>query len=62
VDFRFSDQMMAQEHQEASVSFFAGKDPEPGDKFSCDALKAVIVPPAISTRASATSRLMTALT
>ena len=26
------------------MSFFPGKDPAPGDKFSCDALKAVIVP------------------
>jgi redox-sensitive bicupin YhaK (pirin superfamily) len=26
------------------VSFFPGKDPAPGDKFSCDALKQVIVP------------------
>jgi redox-sensitive bicupin YhaK (pirin superfamily) len=26
------------------MSFFPGQDPAPGDKFSCDALKAVIVP------------------
>src|SRR4051794_36994618 len=30
--------------QEVSMSFFPGKDPAAGDKFQCDAIKAMVVP------------------
>src|SRR5689334_25353174 len=30
--------------QEVGMSFFPGKDPAAGDKFQCDAIKALVVP------------------
>jgi hypothetical protein len=35
---------MTAEDQEPPMSFFPGKDPAPGDKYRCDAIKQVIVP------------------